>query len=139
MAANILAIAILLLSEYSRGMSTEMREPTFWVLTVLSGGRRHGYALIEEARYLSEGRVSLKVATLYAALDRLTTQGWVELDGDEVVDGRLRRYFRITDAGAIAFESEVSRLEANARQARSRLEARHVQRPAPAGVFGATA
>jgi PadR family transcriptional regulator PadR len=105
-------------------MSSEMREPTFWVLTVLTGGRRHGYALMEESRILSEGRVNLKAATLYAALDRLGQQGWVALDGDEVVDGRLRRYFRLTDEGAVALETEAARLEANAAQARTRLQAR---------------
>jgi PadR family transcriptional regulator PadR len=102
-----------------------MREPTFWVLTVLTSGRRHGYALMEEALELSNGRVTLKVATLYAALDRLGQQGWVAVDGDEVVDGRLRRYFRLTEQGAAALEAEVARLEANARQARARLHARH--------------
>lgn len=110
-------------------MSTEMREPTFWVLTVLTGGRRHGYALIEEARQLSGGRVRLKAATLYAALERLGQLGWVELDGDEVVDGRLRRYFRLTDAGAAELETEVARLEANAGQARARLQARSLSTP----------
>jgi PadR family transcriptional regulator, regulatory protein PadR len=107
-------------------MATDMREPTFWVLTVLAAGRRHGYSLINEARELSEGRVDLKVATLYAALDRLGEQGLVAVDGDEVVDGRLRRYFRLTDAGATALEEQVARIEANARQARARL----VLRPA---------
>ncbi len=107
-------------------MTIEMREPTFWVLTVLAAGRRHGYALIQEARELSEGRVDLKVATLYAALERLGEQGLVAVDGDEVVDGRLRRYFRLTDAGAVALDAQIARLEANARQARARL----VLRPA---------
>lgn len=98
-----------------------MREPTFWVLTVLAAGRRHGYALIQEARELSDGRVDLKVATLYAALERLGEQGLVEVDGDEVVDGRLRRYFRITALGAAQLELQIQRFEANARQARARL------------------
>ena len=102
-------------------MATEMREPTFWVLTVLASGRRHGYALMQEARELSDGRVDLKVATLYAALERLGEQGLVAVDGDEVVDGRTRRYFRLTDAGAAALEQQVTRFEANARQARARL------------------
>jgi PadR family transcriptional regulator PadR len=105
-------------------MATDMREPTFWVLTVLAAGRRHGYALIQEARELSDGRVDLKVATLYAALERLGEQGLVAVDGDEVVDGRVRRYFRLTEAGAAALAEQVTRLEANARQARARLVTR---------------
>jgi len=102
-------------------MDTEMREPTFWVLTVLAAGRNHGYALMAGAKELSEGRVDLKVATLYAALERLRKAGLISPDGDETVDGRLRRYFRITDSGIAVLASEVQRLEANARQARARL------------------
>ena len=103
---------------------TELREPTFWVLTALASGRRHGYALIQETRELSEGRIDLKVATLYAALDRLGKQGFVAPDGDEVVDGRLRRYFRLTDEGAQRLATEITRLETNAREASARLKLR---------------
>jgi PadR family transcriptional regulator PadR len=121
-------------------MVTEMREPTFWVLTVLATGRRHGYALIQEARELSGGRVDLKVATLYAALDRLGQQGLVAIDGDEVVDGRLRRYFRLTDDGAQQLEEQIVRLEANAREARARLRLRPATPlSASAATIGTTA
>jgi DNA-binding PadR family transcriptional regulator len=109
-------------------MQTEMREPTFWVLTVLAAGRRHGYALIREASELSGGRVDLKVATLYAALERLEKAGWVAPDGDETVDGRQRRYFRLTAEGNQALTDEVARIEANASQAKSRLAS---SRPVP--------
>jgi len=46
-----------------------------------------------------------------------------------VVDGRLRRYFELTDAGADALDTEVRRIEANAAAARARLTA---WRPSPA-------
>ena len=110
-------------------MVVELREPTFWVLTVLAAGRRHGYALMQEARDLSGGRVDLKVATLYAALERLGKQGLVVADGDEIVDGRTRRYFRLTAEGASALSAEVARLEANAEQARSRLSSHSTVTP----------
>lgn len=118
-------LAILSLSEYSVRMTTsEMREPTFWVLTALASGRNHGYALIQETKELSSGRVDLKVPTLYAALDRLRQQDLVAADGDEITDGRLRRYFRLTDSGASRLAEEVDRLEANARAAKGRLRLR---------------
>ena len=106
-------------------MSTpELREPSFWVLTALAAGRNHGYALIQETRSLSHGRVDLKVPTLYAALERLHHEGLVSPDGDEVLDGRLRRYFRLTDEGAARLSVEIDRMEANASQARARLQLR---------------
>ncbi|MFC5503224.1 PadR family transcriptional regulator [Lysinimonas soli] len=107
--------------------SVELREPSFWVLTALAGGRSHGYALIQETKSLSSGRVELKVPTLYAALDRLREQGLVAPDGDEVTDGRLRRFFRLTDDGAARLREEIERMEANARQAKSRLRMRPTQ------------
>jgi PadR family transcriptional regulator, regulatory protein PadR len=105
-------------------MATEMREPTFWILTVLAAGRRHGYALLRETDELSNGRVQLKVPTLYAALERMAQDGSVAVDGEEVVDGRSRRYFRLTSEGAERLRREVERLEANAARARERLIAR---------------
>jgi PadR family transcriptional regulator PadR len=102
-------------------MPGEMREPTFWILTVLAAGRRHGYALLREAEELSEGRMHLKVPTLYAALERLTHEGTVAIDGEEIVDGRTRRYFRLTSVGTQRLAQEIDRLEANAAKARERL------------------
>ena len=102
----------------------EMREPTFLVLAALADGRKHGYALIGEAATLSDGRVKLKVGTLYAALDRLTAEGLVQSAGDEVVEGRHRRYYELTDAGASRLAAEAARLASNAKRAFARLEVR---------------
>lgn len=102
----------------------EIREPTFFVLAALATGPKHGYALIKEAGDLSGGRVQLRVGTLYAALERLEEQGLVEAAGTEVVEGRHRRYFSLTDQGVEVLEGESARLEANAAQARAQLRAR---------------
>ena len=99
----------------------DMREPTFLILASLAAGRKHGYSIIQETATLSEGRVNLKVGTLYAALDRLEQQGLVVRAGDEAVDGRLRRYFELSDDGARALEHEISRLEQNVAVAKANL------------------
>jgi PadR family transcriptional regulator PadR len=102
----------------------EMREPTFFVLASLADGRKHGYGIIKDVEQLSEGRVRLKVGTLYAALDRLQAEGLVSADGDEVVAGRLRRYFQLTPPGAESLAVESERLALNAERARDRLRQR---------------
>lgn len=102
-------------------MTKEMREPTFLLMTALLEGPKHGYALIAEVNQLSDGRLTLQVGTLYGALDRLARQGWVRESGNEVVSGRHRRYFSITDAGAAALEAESARLAARAAHAQVRL------------------
>lgn len=108
----------------------EMREPTFLVLAALAGGKKHGYGLIADAKQLSDGRVALGVGTLYAVLDRLGEQGLVESAGEEVVDGRHRRYYELTDTGLTALEAQIERLESNAAKARARLVARASLQPA---------
>ena len=102
-------------------MADEMRETTFWILTALALGRRHGYALLQEIEEQSEGRVRLRVTTLYAALERLGSEQLISPDGDERINGRVRRYFRLTHAGRSALGAEVARMEASAVRARINL------------------
>ena len=104
-----------------------MREPTFFVLASLADGRKHGYGIIKDAEQLSDGRVSLKVGTLYAALDRLQAEGLVVAAGDEVVSGRLRRYFELTAPGAERLAAESERQALNAKRAQDRLKQRAVR------------
>lgn len=70
---------------------------------------------------ISGGRVRLRAGTLYAALDRLRADGWVEAEREEVVEGRLRRYYRLTATGADRLAAEVDRLRATTAVAAQRL------------------
>ena len=72
-----------------------MREPTFLILTALAAQSRHGYGIITDVAELSGGRVKLAPGTLYAALDRLHDEGLIEVDREEMVSGRMRRYYRL--------------------------------------------
>ncbi|HEX5203320.1 PadR family transcriptional regulator [Paractinoplanes rhizophilus] len=98
-----------------------MQEPTFLILTALAAEPAHGYGVIRAVEQLSEGEVVLRPGTLYGALDRLTEQGLVEVEREEAVDGRLRRYYRLTDSGAAALAAQVHRLRRNADAAAARL------------------
>jgi PadR family transcriptional regulator, regulatory protein PadR len=92
-----------------------MSEATYYVLAALLGERLHGYGIVKQAAELSDGAVTLTTGTLYGALDRLTSQGLVEPDGEEKVEGRLRRYYRLTDAGAETVRAEADRMRRAAR------------------------
>jgi DNA-binding PadR family transcriptional regulator len=115
-------------------MSDPLREPTFLILAALAPQPLHGYAIIGEVAGLSGGRLSLRPGTLYGALDRLATEELLEPDREEVVDGRLRRYYRLTDKGAGLLEQEAARLQRNADAARQRLDRRRawLRPPRPA-------
>ncbi|MGN6680381.1 MAG: PadR family transcriptional regulator, partial [Streptosporangiaceae bacterium] len=58
---------------------------------------------------------------MYAALDRLRGDGFVDVEREEVVDGRLRRYYRLTPSGSRRLTEEAERLRANASAATTRL------------------
>jgi PadR family transcriptional regulator, regulatory protein PadR len=91
-----------------------LQEPAFLILTALADEPRHGYAIIAAVQELSNGRLTLRAGTLYAALDRFLDAGFVRVERDEVVDGRARRTYAITDGGIATLTNEVERLERNA-------------------------
>ena len=101
-----------------------MQEPTFLILAALAAAPRHGYGVIQEVEQLSGGTVKLRAGTLYGALDRLVEQELITVDREEAVEGRLRRYYRLTDAGAGVLAGEISRLRRNAEAAEEQLRRR---------------
>ena len=98
-----------------------MTGQAFFVLTALADGPRHGYGIVREVAELSQGRVQLKIGSLYGVLDRLAADGLIEPDREEARDGRLRRYFRLTRDGRRALAEEAELRAATARVVRARL------------------
>ena len=84
----------------------------------------------------------LLAGTLYTALERLRADGLIGVDREEIVDNRLRRYYRLTPDGEERLAAEAARLQANAAAALPRLnlnrpEGRHGTRgPAPGRATG---
>ena len=108
--------------DYNWIVTAEMSGPTFWILAALTDQRRHGYEILQETAASSEGAMSLKATTLYAALERMARHGLIRPDGEEIVNGRARRYFVITKEGAAALADEVAMLERQVRVGRARLD-----------------
>ena len=98
-----------------------MREPTYLILVALGAGERHGYGITQDVAELSAGEVKLGAGTLYGALDRLVDEGLVAATRSETVDGRLRRYYALTDQGGLAVRAETQRRLAIARTAATQL------------------
>ena len=93
--------------------SAAVREPTYLVLLSLLGEPLHGYGIAKRAEDLSDGRVRLTAGTLYGALDRLADQSLISVDREEVVQGRRRRYYRISKTGRQAVLAEVERMRSS--------------------------
>lgn len=103
-----------------------MTEQALFILASLAKGELHGYGIAQDVEELSDGQVRLTAGTLYGALNRLSDEGLVEPAGERQVQGRRRRYYRITATGHAALTAEVERL----RRAAETLSARVAARPA---------
>ncbi|MFJ2259148.1 PadR family transcriptional regulator [Streptomyces sp. NPDC087844] len=106
-----------------------MQEPTLMVLTALADAPRHGYAIAQEVKAMTGGRVVLRTGALYGALDRLLADGLIDIEREEVADGRARRIFTLSASGRERLTAEAERLAATAKEATRRLS---VTRPSAA-------
>jgi DNA-binding PadR family transcriptional regulator len=112
-----------------------VQEPTFLILTALAARPLHGYGIIQSVTHLSGGDVKLRAGTLYGALDRLAEQGLIEVDREEAVEGRLRRYYRLSDSGAGVLAAQIDRLRRNASAAEAQLRHRPTRPVVPGLSF----
>ena len=109
-----------------------MTQQALFILASLALGELHGYGIAQDVEELSEGAVRLTAGTLYGALNRLTAEGLVAQTREDVVEGRRRRYYRLTAAGQAALAEETARLRSVAAALGSRTGARATRKPSPA-------
>jgi DNA-binding PadR family transcriptional regulator len=104
-------------------------DPPLLVLASLSGGPKHGYAIMRDVADTMGLR--LTAGTLYAVIARLEARGLIE--AAEAED--RRRPYRLTAAGATALAAESERMHRVASLARDRLSAAKLgaapRRPVP--------
>lgn len=97
--------------------------PVFHILLALADAERHGYGIMQEVKYRTEGQVRLVPGTLYGAIKRLLEKGIIE-EADERPDPEMnderRRYYRLSDFGLKVLSAEAVRLEGMVRQAQTK-------------------
>lgn len=103
-----------------------MNDPTILILTSLSSGQRHGYALQQDIERFAG--VRLGPGTLYGAIGRLEERGLIEPVGDDA----RRRPYRLTAAGARELETSLAQLRAIVDEGAAGL----ARRPSTAGPTG---
>ena len=69
------------------------------ILEALAAEPSHGYAIAQQIKQRSRGVLDFKEGTLYPALHKLESQGFVESYEETAKNGRPRRYYRITKTG----------------------------------------
>jgi DNA-binding PadR family transcriptional regulator len=82
-------------------------DPSILILASLAGGKKHGYAIMEDIETIA--RVRLGTGTLYGAIARLEESGLIEaLPSEE----RGRRPYRLTTAGMSFLREQLTSMEA---------------------------
>lgn len=76
------------------------------ILSVLEGGPRHGYDIGKYLERLSGGQLLMRVSTLYSVLYRMEGRGWIKGRWVEKDGERRRCFYRLTDAGREARETQ---------------------------------
>jgi len=100
--------------------TSPLTEPVFLVLLSLAEQPRHGYSILKDVEDMSAGRVVLSTGTLYGALQRLLSQGWIErIENDD--PSRDRRSYRLTVRGRRSLQAETERMKHLARLAGLRI------------------
>lgn len=104
----------------------------FHVLLALSGGDRHGYAIIRDVEEATAGDVRLRTGTLYTILKRLLDERLIHETARRAggEDDERRRYYTLAPLGREVVRAEARRLEQMVSLARAR---RMLPRPARGG------
>jgi DNA-binding PadR family transcriptional regulator len=104
--------------------------PVFHILLALADEERHGYGIMQDVSWQTNGALQLGPGTLYGCLKRMLAAGLVE-ESDERPDPAMRarngvsnderrRYYRMTALGRRVVRAEAERLAGAVTAARSR-------------------
>ncbi len=75
------------------------------ILNALERGPKHGYLIAAEIKAKSKGVLDFREGTLYPALHEQEHKGLIE-SYEQVENGRIRRYYRLTESGKKAIAKE---------------------------------
>ena len=89
-------------------------DPSVLILTSLSDGPKHGYAIMTDVAAFSG--VKMETGTLYGALSRLERRGWVR----PLAAAERRRPYEITAGGLEILTEQISTMQQVAQVARLR-------------------
>ncbi len=83
------------------------------ILRALYERDKYGYEIMNDIEQKSHGQYALKQPTLYSALKRLETQGYIKAywKTDEVSSGGRRKYFTLTESGKEITEKNLAEWE----------------------------
>jgi len=81
------------------------------VLKALSWGPRHGYAVAEWIRAITDSQLLVEEGPLYTALHRLERKGWLVAEWGYSENNRKAKYYQLSRSGRQQLRIEVSSWE----------------------------
>jgi PadR family transcriptional regulator PadR len=76
------------------------------LLSILLDGETYGYRIIKQMKNLSHGKLEWSFGMLYPVLHRLEKDGFILSQWRKSDKGRLRKYYRLTEAGRLELDRE---------------------------------
>jgi PadR family transcriptional regulator len=78
------------------------------VLKALAWGPRHGYAIAEWVKAVTDGDLLVEEGPLYTALHRLERNGWLKGEWGYSENNRKARYYELSRAGRQQLRAEMA-------------------------------
>jgi PadR family transcriptional regulator PadR len=76
------------------------------ILRVLARGEMHGWGVVDRLRQLSKDTLKLGEGSVYPALYRMETKGWIKATWAQTDNNRQAKYYTLTKAGRKQLEAE---------------------------------
>ena len=92
----------------SRHQSADLLQGTLdmLILKVVALEPIHGYAIVQRLQQISKEALQIRQGSLYPALYRLESRGWLKADWKTTESGCDARFYRLTREGRRQLESE---------------------------------
>ena len=76
------------------------------ILSILAGGERYGYQIIQHVIEISDGTLEWSEGMLYPVLHRMEKDGLILSQWRISENGRKRKYYNLTDLGKTELEKD---------------------------------
>jgi PadR family transcriptional regulator len=85
------------------------------ILKALSWGPRHGYAVAEWIKVVTDGDLLVEEGPLYTALHRLEKNGWLDAEWGYSENNRRAKFYELSRTGRAQLRAEISSWDRYAR------------------------
>ena len=81
------------------------------ILKLLSeNGKMYGYEITQRVKEITKGELNITEGALYPALHKMESEGLLDVEVEKV-DGRLRKYYKLTEKGTTETVNLMAELE----------------------------